>query len=151
SRSLWDPTLFNGFPRLADPQLMLWYPLALPLALTGWEWLWNPFLLAPFVLGSCFTYGLVRRYTGSALAGSVAGLIYGLNGFMFVPMPHVAIVHAAAWLPLLVWSLEELRRGGSRGWVAALAGGVACCFLAGHVQIFVNSLALCGLYAAFHL
>ena len=55
-------------------------------------------------------------------------------------MPHVAIVHGAAWLPLVVWSLEELRRGSSRAWLAALAGGVACCFLAGHVQIFVISL-----------
>ena len=29
-RALWDPLLLGGYPRFADPQLMLWYPLALP-------------------------------------------------------------------------------------------------------------------------
>src|ERR1043166_3015852 len=75
-RALWDPLLFGGYPRFADPQVMLWYPPALPLSLTGWEWLWNPFMIAPYVLASCFTYGLVRRQTGSGLAGAVAGLIF---------------------------------------------------------------------------
>jgi hypothetical protein len=150
-RALWDPLVMAGYPRFADPQAMLWYPLALPLSLTGWEWLWNPFLLAPYVLGSCFTYGLVWRNTRSALAGAVAGLGFGLSGFLIAHMSHVAVVHAAAWLPLILWALDELRLRVSRRWFAALVGAVACCFLAGHVQIFVIGLALCGLYAAVHL
>jgi len=151
SRALWDPLLFGGYPRFADPQMMTWYPLALPLSLTGWEWLWNPFLLAPYVLGSCFAYGLLWRLTRSALGSAVAGLVFGLSGFLMAHMQHVAVIHGTAWLPLLLWSVEELRHRFHRGWLAVLAAAVACCFLAGHVQIFVYSLLLCGLYVAFHL
>ena len=90
-RSLWDPLLFGGYPRLADPQQMLWYPLALPLSLTGCEWLWNPFILSSFILASCFTHGLIRRVKGSTLAATVSGLTFGLSGFLFAP--HHARVH----------------------------------------------------------
>jgi hypothetical protein len=150
-RDLWDPLLASGYPRMADPQMMLWYPLALPLSLTGWEWLWNPFLLAPYVLGSCFTYGFLWRSTRSALAAAVAGLVFGLSAFLVWHQPHVAIVHAAAWVPLVLWSLDELRRRVSRGWLATLALAVANCFLAGHTQIIVYGLTLGGLFVLWHL
>jgi hypothetical protein len=150
-RDLWDPLLASGYPRMADPQMMLWYPLALPLLFTGWEWLWNPFLLAPFILGSCFTYGLVWRSTRSALGAAVGGVVFGLCEFMVWHMPHVAVIHAASWVPLLLWSLEELRHRVSRRWLAVLAVAVANCFLAGHTQIFVYGLALGGLYVLWHL
>ena len=150
-RSLWDPLLFSGYPRLADPQFMLWYPLALPLSLTGCEWLWNPFILSSFILTSCFTYGLVRRVTGSMLAAAAAGLVFGLSGFLLAHIMHVAISHGLAWLPLMLWALEELRRRWHRGWFAVFAIAVANCFLAGHVQIFVNSLTLCGFYVAWQI
>jgi hypothetical protein len=151
SRDLWDPLLFSGYPRFADPLQRLWYPLALPLSLTGWAWLWNPFLLAPYVLASCFTYGLVRRATRSALAGAVAGLVFGLCGFMVSHMPHPTITHAACWLPLALWALAELRERFHRGWLAALAVAVANSFLAGHAQTFANGLALAGLFTLWHL
>ena len=42
--------LYGGYPRVADPQMMNWYPPALLLRLTGAEWLWNPFVLSAGVL-----------------------------------------------------------------------------------------------------
>ena len=50
SRSLWDPLLFGGFPRLADPQAQLWYPLAWPVSFSRLPELWNAYFLSAYVL-----------------------------------------------------------------------------------------------------
>ncbi len=149
--SLWEPNQLGGYPRLADPQAMTWYPPALLLRLTGAEWLWNPFVLSAGVLASAFTYGLALRLTGSRLGAALAGTVYGLGSFLTLHQPHVAIIHTAAWVPLVLWSLAELRLRSHRGWVAALALGVALLSLAGHPQEAVYGLALAAAYAAVHL
>ncbi|MBV9122810.1 MAG: hypothetical protein JO112_05605, partial [Planctomycetes bacterium] len=53
--TLWEPNILAGSPRLADPQMMTWYPPAMLLRWTGVEWLWNPFALMPPILASVFT------------------------------------------------------------------------------------------------
>jgi hypothetical protein len=140
----WNPYVASGFPTAADPQTMSWYPVM---------WLfkglgsWNAFALSSFVLAGCFTYGYVRRVTRSRLAGAVSGVGYALGGYMVGHFGHTSIEHAAAWLPLLIWSLEGLASGGHGGWLAAGAFAVACCCFSGHPQIFVYACVIAGAYA----
>src|SRR5262249_17259264 len=129
------------------PQMMSWYPPALVLRLTGAEWLWNPFVLMPAVLASAFTFGFTLRLTGCRLGAALAGLVYGAGSFVTLHVIHVPVIHAAAWVPLVLWSLAELRRCFRRGWVAVLALAVALLLLAGHPQISTYGLALAALYA----
>jgi hypothetical protein len=149
--SLWEPNQLCGYPRLADPQAMTWYPPAVLLRLTGAEWLWNPFILSAGVLASAFTYGLAHRLTGSRLGAWLAGATYGLGSFLTLHQPHVAVIHAAAWVPLVLWALAELRLHFHRGWFAALALGVALTVLGGHPQEGVYGLALAAVYAVAHV
>jgi hypothetical protein len=142
---LWDPLLAAGFPMTADPQVLAWYPPSVLLSLIPGAW--NAFVVSAYVMAGCFTYGYVHTLTGSRLAGLLSGITYSMCGFMFAHMGHTTIIHVAAWLPLIVWSLEELRRGGGRGWLLLTSVSVACNVLAGHMQIVVYSLAVAAAYA----
>jgi hypothetical protein len=141
----WDNLLGSGFPMMADPQVMTWYPPALFFSFLPGGW--NLFIISAYVMASCFAYGYVLTLTESRLAAATAGIVYGMSGFMVAQLGHAAILHCAVWLPLLVWSLEGLRRSGSAWWFAAGCLAVAFSNLAGHSQIFVYSLMLAGAYA----
>lgn len=142
----WDTLLLGGFPMTADPQVMAWYPpAALFSSLPGG---WNLFIISAYVLASSFTYGYVYTLTESKLAGALGGIAYGMSGFMVAQLDHATIIHSAAWLPLIIWSLEMLRREEPSGfWFAAGCAGVASNNLAGHSQIFVYSLMTAAAYA----
>jgi hypothetical protein len=167
-RVWWDASVWGGFPAVGDSQLMLWYPPAILFSLLK---SWNAFLLSAYVLAAGFTYAYVYALTRSRFAATVGGICYGMSGFIIAHLGHAALVHAAAWLPLFILSLEMLAArsagesaaqgvgesaaqgaGDSRGrfssfWFAIGTLAVACCALAGHPQIFVYMLALGGAYA----
>jgi hypothetical protein len=142
---LWDTLLLGGFPMMADPQVMTWYPPAALFSLLPGGW--NLFIISAYVLASSFTYGYVYTLTESRLAGAVGGIVYGMSGFMVAQLDHATIIHCAAWLPLIIWSLEMLRRKSTGFWFVAGCIGVACNNLAGHSQIFVYSMMTGAAYA----
>lgn len=144
---LWDTLLLSGFPMFADPQVMHWYPPSLLFSMFGGNWSWNVFILLAYLAASCFMYGYVYRLTESRLAGLTSGIIFGLSGYMISHLSHTVIIHAAAWIPLILWSFEELRRKWSTGWFLAGVVAVTCSFLGGHTQIFVYGLLLSVGYA----
>jgi hypothetical protein len=144
-KSLWDTMLMSGFPMTADPQVMTWYPPAFLFSLFPGGW--NYFIISAYVMASGFAYGYVYTLTASRLAGAVSGIIYGMSGFMVAHLEHAAIIHCAAWFPLIIWSLEMLRRKLSAGWLAAGCLAVMCNNLAGHSQIFIYSMMAAFAYA----
>ncbi|MDT4968795.1 MAG: hypothetical protein QOJ64_3532 [Acidobacteriota bacterium] len=144
-KSFWDTLLSGGFPMTADPQVMTWYPPSMVLSLL--PGMWNVFVVSAYVMASSFTYGYVYTLTQSRFAALVSGIIYGMCGFMMAHQGHTAIIHVAVWPPLIIWSLEMLRREFSRGWFLVGAFAVACCVLAGHLQIVAYSLLLSAAYA----
>jgi hypothetical protein len=137
---LWDPLLMTGYPAMADPQMVNWYPLALLL-----RWIpgsWNVFVVLAYVLASWFMYAFVRKLTGRDFAGLVSGLIFGLCGFMNVHLQHTTIVHTALWIPAILLCVERLAERVQWRWV--LLGGLATgtFVLAGHPQITLFGLTL---------
>ena len=141
---LWDPLLFSGFPMMADPQVLTWYPPAFLLSLLPGAW--NVFIIMAYVAGSSFMYGYVYTLTRSRFAAFTSGLVFGLSGFMMAHLGHAVIIHVAAWIPLILWSLEALRQRLTVRWLVIGSVAVALCFLAGHSQIFVYGLLVAGGY-----
>ena len=142
---LWDTLLFSGFPMIADPQVMTWYPPAFLLSFLPGSW--NVFMLLGYIAGSSFMYGYVCTLTRSRFAALTSGLIFGLSGFMMAHLGHAVIIHAAAWIPLIIWSLERLRRKLSVKWLVIGSVAVTLSFLGGHSQIFFYGLILSVPYA----
>jgi hypothetical protein len=142
-RSLWTSSLYAGFPIFADPQFQLWYPLNRVFALLSQ---WECFIIAAYVLASSFTYGYLYRLTHSKLAAVMGGLVYGMNGFMIFYWGYSSILHAAIWIPLLIWALDQLRDRRSGWWRAIGVVALALLLLSGHPQISMYGIALGGGY-----
>ena len=144
--TFWEPLIQAGFPIFADPQAMTWYPPAL---LFSFFHSWNAFVISAYVMASSFAYGYVYTLTGSRLAGYGSGIVYGLSGFMGAHLGHTSIIHAAVWLPLMIWASERLQPPFKGWWFSILCLAIACCTLSGHPQILIYSLVVSAAYTLF--
>jgi hypothetical protein len=149
SAPLWNPSIFDGFPLLADSEAGVFYPpnllfLVLPAPLAM-----NVVVLSSFWLAALFTF-LYARTVGASFSGALlAGMAFGGGGFLVTRLAHTTIVNGAAWFPLLLWFLERLRQRVSRGRIAGAALAAALPVLAGHPQVAFYSLMSAVLYLAY--
>ena len=133
SPTLWTDGMYSGYPIAADPQSLTWYPILYLFRLTGLDW--NGFLISAYVIASTTAFVLVRRLTGSNLAGAFGGVVYGFSGVMLGHIGHFNQIHAAAWVPLALYGLQLTREGISRTGTAVSALAFAMMWLAGHPQV----------------
>ena len=147
AKSLWTDLIFGGYPLAADPQNMTWYPLVILLS-----WIpnsWNFFVVLAYVLAGSFSYYYAYTLTASRLAGVVAGVTYSMSGFMMAHLSVATMLHSAAWIPLLLCSLEKLRHSVRRIWLVMGVGSFVCCFFGGNPQISIYGIGLATFYALF--
>jgi hypothetical protein len=147
AKTLWTNLIFSGYPIAADPQNMTWYPPAFLLGLIPHSW--NAFVVLAYVLAASFSFYYVYILTNSNLAATIAGIVYSMSGFMIGHLSMASMIHAAAWIPLILCALEKLRHRLGVAWFAVCAIAIACCFLAGHPQIFVYGMGIFFVYVLF--
>ena len=131
--ALWTDAMYSGYPIAADPQSLTWYPVLYLFRLAGVDW--NGFLLSAYVIASATVFLLVRRLSGSTLAGIFSGLVYGFSGVMLAHIGHFNQIHAAAWAPLGLYGLQLTREGQHRPGAAVTAFALAMMWLYGHPQV----------------
>jgi len=144
---LWNPYNNGGLPFIADTQAAVFYPprwITIALSAVAGGWSYNALQLemtAHVLLLTLLMYGFARRLTlGNALsrpAALAAALIIGYGGYTAgYPPLQLAILEAAAWLPLtLLGILEATRARRIAPRFLALAGcALGLSWLAGHPQ-----------------
>ena len=131
--SLWTEGLYSGYAIAADPQSLTWYPILHLFRLLGLGW--NVFMVAPYVVASAACFLLVRRLTGSTIAGIFGGFVFGFSGPMLGNLGHFNQLHSIAWTPLVFYGLQRIREGLHRSGAAVTAVAVAMMWLAGHPQL----------------
>ncbi len=158
---LWSPDIFMGVPLLANSQLGTFYPP---------NWLVTPFeaptaitlsLLAHTVWALLGTYLLARRTLAlDRVPAIVAGVVFGLGGYLGGQSEHINQLQALSWMPwvFLVVSYQSTGDEPSvnlRGWrryrvslggVLLFAACVALQLLAGHPQTVFITLVGIGLF-----
>jgi len=143
---LWNPLCANGFPMLAEPQTGALYP---PNLLFG--------LIEPFaalnltILVHAWLAGLAAflfaRGLGLGRAGAgITGLAYGSSGFLVTHVVYLPMLHAAAWIPLLMLSIDRYVRDGRPRAALVASAAAAMMVLAGHPQVAVLGALLGGSY-----
>ena len=131
--SFWTEGLYSGYAIAADPQSLTWYPLLHLFRLLGLGW--NVFMVAPYVVASAACFLLVRRLTGSTIAGIFGGVVFGFSGPMLGNIGHFNQLHSIAWAPLVLYGLQRIREGLHRSGAAVTAVATAMMWLAGHPQL----------------
>jgi len=122
---LWNPFSNAGSPDFAEPQIGALSPLTL-----GWALLAGPGALAfrLYWLGLWLLGGVGMFILAWALGAPVWGrLLLGMSfvfcGYYMGHAQHLSVVHAASFLPWIVWRLDRALRTGRR-WVAGEAGAL---------------------------
>ncbi|MBL8156623.1 MAG: hypothetical protein JNM70_20770, partial [Anaerolineae bacterium] len=144
---LWTPDVFMGVPLLANSQVGLNYPPNWPL---------TPFdpptgialsLALHSAWGMLGVYALGRRTLGLArLPALLAGLLFGMGGYLGGKAEHINQFQALAWMPWAFLLLDRLSRTRRPRDVGLLGAALALQFLAGHPQtVFITAVGL-GVY-----
>lgn len=159
---LWNSLNGMGAPLLANYQLALFYPPAFPLFLMDEIWgtaglAWGFTLLVPVHL-AWGAAGMTRflRQLGIGYRGQlIAGLAFGMSGYLVARGSFFSIIWAAAWLPWVICWVDKVAAASDRrvrlreSLVLSLL--IAMMLLAGHAQIAWYSLLLAGLWYLFRV
>jgi hypothetical protein len=143
---LWDPYIFSGMPLFATAQVGILYPLNWFYVLFSTATATNLMVVGTYVVAALGAY-LYARQIGAAIIGAViTSLAWQFGGAVVGQISHINIVHTAALLPWVLWSVDRYaaRAGIKRG--ATISVFIAVQFFAGHQQAFVNSLLLVSAY-----
>ena len=145
--SLWDDSWAAGYYLIADPVSFSLYPLRIIFNFMLPSYLgFNLFVASAFLIAAFFTYHYIFFITNNWFAAFLGGVIFSYSGFMVGHLGHTTMIHAAAWMPLLFLSLENLKASPSLKWHLSYVGSIVMMILAGHIQIFVYAMLLAGFY-----
>lgn len=133
---LWEPRINAGFPLFAEGQVGALYPpnwlgaaLLSPAQAVTWS------VLVHLWLAGAGMFLYLRRGLSSGWHGALlAGIVYGLSGFLVVRGMSPNFVAATAGVPWLFLALEVGLRTGRPARVGLCGGIVALQMLAGHPQ-----------------
>jgi hypothetical protein len=133
---LWNPYNHLGMPLLAECQVGALYPVGL-LFLSPLPPFLNlsVFVVIHFTLAAVFTCALARSLGMRWAAATVAGLSFGMGGFLMAQVTNLDIVLPATWFPLILCIAILVTQ--QRSWLLAMLAGIplALQILSGHPQI----------------
>lgn len=137
---IWNSSILAGYSVIGDIQSQMLYPL---------RWLspsFNALVVYAYVVSALGMFGLALKLTGSRLGAMMAALIVSGSGFMVGHLGHLSIIHAAAWIPAMLWAVASLRHAKSEWPVLLGAAAVAMSVYGGHPQVSIIGLLLAGCY-----
>lgn len=140
---LWSPDIFMGVPLLSNPQLGTFYPP---------NWLTIPFappdavrisILLHVTWATLGAYFMGRRILGLQLAPAiVAGVLFGLSGFLGAHVEQINQLQGLAWMPW-IFTMYKMARDYPLRFTPILAVVLALQLLSGHTQtLFITSVGL---------
>jgi|GEM_PF-1784207 len=136
----WNPFMVSGYPEIADPTTMFFYPATVPaLMIFSVRDAVNTIIVLQLVLAGWFMYLYLGTIPLSRPARFLGGAVYMLSGFaaerVFAGDPQRLGTYAL--IPLLFYLVEEIVQARQRAGGALLGGLVlACQFFAGDPQTF---------------
>jgi Bacterial membrane protein YfhO len=105
---LWNPLVGMGAPLLANYQSAVLYPPNLLLALGDPAWISTLLVMLHLILAGVGMAVLARRLGMDSLGQSVAGLAFGLSGYLVARSGFFSINATAAWLPWVIVAVDRV-------------------------------------------
>lgn len=146
---LWNPWLGMGAPLLANYQSALLYPPNWILLATDVSWGQTLLVLLHLIWAGFGMALLARSVRLGAFAQAIAGLAYGMSGYLVARSGFLSINAAAAWLPWILFAAEGLSQKPKPRTVALLGLVLGLQWLSGHAQIAWYTLILAAAWVAY--
>lgn len=145
---LWNPHIFGGSPFFGSFATGLLYPanwleLVLPSHVAQ-----NWYYAIHLYLAGLFTYWCCRARDLSAVASTLAGMMFMFSGpyFLHFYPGHPTVIGGITWAPLVLLALDGIRDTGRARWVVIGAAAVAMQIYAGAQHFYLGGIVF-GVYA----
>ncbi len=149
----WEPTLFNGFPFMAQPQQNIFYPALWPGFVLPMNSGISLYMLLHIWIAGLGMYALVRYLGGRWLPAMLAAVIFAFSGLLAGRLwaGHITVYALDAWTPWILLGLAWSARRG-RWWAAVIAGlPLGLALLAGHIPSFLYVAMIWGAFVCYLL
>lgn len=150
----WNPYNLGGEPLLANIQLAYFYPPNLVLFSIMPAHMVFGFSFYLHILFAGFsTYLLARHLKLDRYCALASGVIFMFSGYFIghIYSGHYAQVCAASWLPMIFLLFDITIQKKKWSWGLLLGTAIGIQFLAGHLQMTLFALGMCGLYFIYFL
>jgi hypothetical protein len=139
SLPFWEPTLFNGYPFMAQPQQNTFYPPLWPGFILPLNAGISLYMLIHIWLAGMGMFLLVRYLDGRWLPAILSAIAFAFSGLLAGRLwaGHSTVYALVAWTPWIILGLFwSVRRSGI--WPAIIAGlPMGLALLAGHIPSFL--------------
>lgn len=135
---LWNPNSFSGTPLLATYHSATVYPLNILIFLPKYFG-WGLFIFSQSLFAALNFYLFSSTFTKSAIARFSGAIIFTFGGLMTTWLELGTAVHALAWLPLSLYSIQKYAAGSKARYLILLTISQVLTILAGNVQIAIYS------------
>jgi hypothetical protein len=136
----WNPFNFGGSPLLAAMQGGFFFPANWAFGVLPPVAAMNVAVVGTYGIAAAGTWALARACGLGRLGSAIAAIAFTASGFMLAHMEHLAIVQAAAMLPVMLWAIARRCETGRARYDLAFAIALALQLFAGHPQTLVLSL-----------
>src|SRR5262249_654698 len=106
---LWNPYMFGGTPLLATVYPGALYPPNWIFAFLPPGLAINLLLITTFHIALFGVYFYMRKIKSGRAPALLASVIFSFGAFMIVHIGHTSRIAAAAWMPWVLWAIENLR------------------------------------------
>ncbi|MDP2168480.1 MAG: YfhO family protein [Thermodesulfovibrionales bacterium] len=149
---LWIPHVFAGMPYIGMMQTGALYPPNILLyTLLPSHHAFNASLLLHLASAGFFTFLYLRAIGLGGLPSFAGGVAFSFLGFPMGHLHHTAILNAAVWLPLIMYTTEMLKRTAELRYSLLLSLVVAIQLFAGNFQICLYTYIVLFLFLMFSL
>lgn len=148
---LWNSLQFGGYPLLATFQSAALYPLNIIYLLGDFVTAWTLEVMLQPAMAILFTYLFLRHLKVSRLASLLGGVIYAFSGFNIIWMEYNVHGHVAAFIPLILLSIDKIIKQKKFLWGYVLSLSIATQILAGYPQLVAYTFLLAAFWFIFRI
>lgn len=148
---LWNPLMFSGYPLLATFQSAVFYPLNIFYFILPFIDAWSIQVILQPVLASLFTYLFLRNLQLSRVASLLGGFAYAMGGFSLYWMEYNVHGHTAAFIPLLLYFIDQFIFKKKLLFLILLSVFLAIQIFAGYLQLTFYTIFLLAFWTIFRV
>ncbi len=106
---IWNPYFFSGYPALANPQSLVFYPPAILLRFVPLGYALGLGIFLHVWWAGVGIYGLTRHQKLNRAAAYVSAITFMLGGVVVthIEAGHLEWIYTIAWMPWVIWSWQK--------------------------------------------